>query len=250
MKCKYCDGKGVLNELCKGHFIEYFESKVYGCIDKYNLVPEGSKILVGVSGGKDSITILYLLNKRYKNVTAYTVDEGISGYRDKTLEDAKTFCQRYNIPMIIESVEDNFGFRLDEAVPNTRKKPCNICGIMRRYLLNKHKEYDILATGHNMDDEIQSILMNIMKNQIELLARLGPKPGIINSDNFLPRVKPLYFCSEKEVMTYSYLMGFKMSFIECPFAKLSFRAEIRDTINGYENKLLHRYASKIKRGLL
>ncbi len=234
--CKICRSKSVFNDLCKLHFIEYFESKVYDCIDKYELIPENSKILVGVSGGKDSLTILYLLNKRFSNVTAYTVDEGIAGYRDKTLEDAKKFCKIHNIPMIVESVEDNFGFRLDEAVPNTQKKPCNICGIMRRYLLNKHKEYDLLATGHNMDDEVQSILMNLMKNQIALLARLGPKPGIISSDKFLQRIKPLYFCSEKEVMVYSYLMGFKMSFIECPFAKLSFRAFVRDTINEYENK--------------
>jgi len=238
MTCIKCKNKSVIKKLCKQHFIEYFENKVYDCIDKYELVKEGDKILVGVSGGKDSLTVLYLLNKKFKNnVTAYSVDEGIAGYRDKSLEDAKFFCEQHNISLITESIKHNFGITLDQTVSNTEKKPCSVCGVFRRYLLNKHREYDLLATGHNMDDEIQSILMNLTKNQMGLLGRCGPKPGIVSSDKFLQRIKPLYFCTEKEVMAYSFLMNFKTSFVECPYAKTSFRAAIRDEINDYESKV-------------
>jgi tRNA-5-methyluridine54 2-sulfurtransferase len=236
MECSRCENKVVMNKLCKDHFIENFENKVYDTIDKYDLIPEDAKLLVGVSGGKDSLTVLHLLAQKYKDITAYAVDEGISGYRDETLVDAKIFCEERNIPIIIESVKQNFNVTLDQAVPVVGVKPCNVCGVFRRYLLNKHREYDFMVTGHNLDDEIQSLMMNIFKNQIHLLARLGPKPGLYTSDKFLQRVKPLYFCSEKEVMAYTFLKGFKTSFVECPYAKTSFRAKVRDEINEYESK--------------
>lgn len=235
--CKFCIKKPIINDLCKSHFISYFEKKVYDCIDKYELILPNSKILVGVSGGKDSLTVLHLLHKKYLNVTAYIVDEGIQGYRDKTILDAEKFCKDRNIQLIKESIKDNFGITLDETIPKIKQNPCGVCGVFRRYLLNKHREYDLLATGHNMDDEIQSLFMNLAKNRIELLVRLGPKPGIISSEKFLHRIKPLYFCTEKEVMAYAYIMGFKTTFIECPYAKNSFRAIVRDEINTYESKM-------------
>jgi tRNA-5-methyluridine54 2-sulfurtransferase len=234
--CQFCDKKSVMNDLCRTHFIEAFEKKVYDCIDDYDLIPKDANLLVGCSGGKDSLTVLYLLKKRGYKVTAYCVDEGIEGYRDETIVDAREFCEEHNINLIVESVEDEFGTRLDSAIKIKKSNPCSICGVFRRYLLNKHRDYDFMVTGHNMDDEIQNILMNLMKNQMELLARLGPKPGVHTSKSFLQRIKPLYFCSEKEVMAYSFLKGFKTSFVECPFAKTSFRAHIRDEINEYEAK--------------
>ena len=102
MQCLHCSQKSVLHDLCRTHFIDYFEKKVSDCIDQYDLIPPNARILVGLSGGKDSITVLYLLHKRFPGqVTAYTVDEGIAGYRDVTLHDARLFCERYQIPLIV-----------------------------------------------------------------------------------------------------------------------------------------------------
>ncbi len=225
-----------MSDRCKEHFIEYFEAKVYDTIEKYELIPSQARILVGVSGGKDSLTVLYLLNKWFLGqVTAYAVDEGISGYRELTLADLDVFCEKYSIPLMKESMRNNFSLTLDTAISILQQTPCSACGVFRRYLLNKHREFDIIATGHNLDDEAQSILMNLIKNQRELLAMLGPRSGIRASEKFLPRVKPLYFCAEKEVMAYSFLKGFKSHFVECPYAHHSLRLQIRDSLNRYEH---------------
>ena len=167
-------------------------------------------------------------------MTALAVDEGIQGYRDITLIDATEFCTRNRIPLIVESLKDNFAVTIDAVAPHISQTPCSVCGVFRRYLLNKHREFDVLATGHNLDDETQSIVMNLLKNQPWLLAQLGPRTGTQSSEHFLQRVKPLYFCAEKEVMTYSYLKNFKTNFVECPYAQHSFRMQVRDALNSYE----------------
>ena len=118
-------------------------------------------------------------------------------------------------------------------------KPCTICGIFRRYLLNKKSrqlKLTKIATGHNLDDECQSILMNQFKNNIQASARLGPKSGIIDDKKFIPRIKPLYLCSEKEVMAYAFLNRLTDDFTECHNVVHSFRAQVRDMLNGMEQK--------------
>jgi len=148
MKCSRCDNKSVHQNFCKEHFIEYFENKVYDTINEYNLIPEGSRIAVAASGGKDSITVLYLLSKRY-DVTAIAVDEGIKDYRDKTLIDLKGFCDNLGVKLETISMKEYFGMDLDSAVKKTDKIPCAVCGVARRYALNKARGFDVMATGHN-----------------------------------------------------------------------------------------------------
>jgi uncharacterized protein (TIGR00269 family) len=118
-------------------------------------------------------------------------------------------------------------------------RPCSICGTFRRYLLNKKsRELKLtkLATGHNLDDECQSILMNQFRNDTQASARLGPKTGILQNEKFVQRIKPLYLCTEKEVTTYAFINGLLDNFVECPNAVHSFRAQVRDTLNDLENK--------------
>ncbi|MEM2130991.1 MAG: TIGR00269 family protein [Candidatus Woesearchaeota archaeon] len=262
MKCKYCNEKSIYNNLCKKHFIDYFEDKVKKTIKKYKLLSKKEKICVAASGGKDSSSLLYLLNKIGYNVEALAIDEGIKGYRDKTLEDLKKLCLKHNIKIRIESFEKNFSLNLDNLVVN-EKRPCSACGILRRRLLNLFsKDYDVIATGHNLDDEAQAILMNLFKSNIELLKRLGPITGeksniddkikidnnkINNNNNnkeenknkkkgFTKRVKPFYFCSEKEILIYSFLNKLEVSYNECPHVFNSFRAKVRDYLNELESK--------------
>ena len=234
MNCE-CGEKTVFENKCKTHFIENFENKVYSTIEKYNLIKKGDKVAVAVSGGKDSITVLHLLSKKY-DVSAIAVDEGIQNYRAKTLKDLKEFCDDHGINLKIVSVKEHFGMELDNIVKNSDKIPCTMCGIARRYILNLEKEFDIIATGHNLDDEAQSIMMNLMKHQTNLLARLGPKSGVSSHRNFVQRIKPLYFCTEKEVMAYTLLKGWKLSFDHCPYSHQSFRAQVRDMLNEVENE--------------
>ncbi len=248
MNC--CSSKPIIElyageKLCKSHFIEYFESKVFKTIRQFELVGKEENLGVALSGGKDSLTTLHILNKLSKQnpkikINAIAIDEGIQGYRDKTLKTAIGFCEKNNIQLHIFSYKEEFGLTLDEMLKILDVKPCSICGIFRRYLLNKKsKELKLtkLATGHNLDDECQSILMNQMRNDIAASARLGPKTGIIQNENlFVQRIKPLYLCTEKEVTTYAFINGLLDSFNECPNAPQAFRANVRDMLNEIEQK--------------
>jgi uncharacterized protein (TIGR00269 family) len=242
-----CDEKAVLLEpnLCKNHFFTYFENKFKKAIKDFNLIKKEDKICVATSGGKDSLVLLYLINKNYKKVTALLIDEGIDNYREFSIKDFLNFCNKYEIKYQIVSFKKEIGYTLDNMITMLKKSPCTICGAFRRFLLNKHsQEYDILVTGHNLDDEAQSILMNILRYQEEILARIGPISGVKKREGFVKRIKPLYYLKEKEILLYSYLKGFKTSFEECPYADTSFRNDARDLLNNLEVK------KKIKKNVI
>ena len=231
-------------KLCKNHFTEYFESKVFKTIRQFELLEKEENLGVALSGGKDSLSVLHILNKLSKQnpkikINAIAIDEGIKGYRDKTLETAREFCQKNDIELHIFSYKEEFELTLDEMLKILDVKPCSICGIFRRYLLNKKSKelkFTKLATGHNLDDECQSILMNQLKNNIDASARLGPKVGLLQHKDFVQRIKPLYLCTEKEVTTYAFVNNLLDEFNECPNVPQSFRAQVRDMINSMEQK--------------
>ncbi|MBI2654247.1 TIGR00269 family protein [Candidatus Woesearchaeota archaeon] len=247
MNC--CSEKPIIGlpsgeKLCKNHFIEYFENKVFKTIRQFELIGKEENLGIALSGGKDSLTVLHILNKLSRQnpkirISAIAIDEGIAGYRDKTFETAKEYCSKNSIELHIFSYKEEFGLTLDEMLKILDVKPCTICGIFRRYLLNKKsRELKLtkLVTGHNLDDEAQSILMNQLKNNIQASARLGPKVGLMQDDKFVQRIKPLYLCPEKEVTTYAFLNGLLDNFTECPNVSQSFRAQVRDTLNSLEQK--------------
>ena len=249
MSC--CSQKPIIElsareKLCKAHFIEYFEGKVFKTIRQFDLIGRKEHLGVALSGGKDSLTLLHLLSKLSKQnpkikLTAIAINEGIHGYRDKTLITAGKFCEKNKVPLHVYSYEDEFGMPLDNMLKALDVKPCTICGIFRRYLLNKKSRelgFTKLATGHNLDDEAQSIVMNQFKNSIQASARLGPKSGISDAGNknFVQRIKPLYLCTEKEVAIYAFVNNLLDDFNECPNVAESYRARVRDMLNDFENE--------------
>lgn len=253
MKCNNCENQAVITlqhaSLCKTHFINYFENKVFKTIKKYQLLQPNDNVCIAASGGKDSLTALYLTKKyiqKYKlpiQIFALVIDEGIKNYRENTIKDLKQFCKEHKILLKQVSNKEEFNYTLDEAYPivnkDTKKKPCNICGVWRRYLLNKHARLNKatkVVTGHNLDDEAQAIMMNMFKANTKLAANLGPISGIKQDKKFVQRVKPLYFCSEKETRLYTLLKKFQVDFTECPFSSIGYRANIRNLINDFEHK--------------
>jgi tRNA(Ile)-lysidine synthase TilS/MesJ len=224
--------------LCADHFTEEFEQIVKETLLKGKMVEDGDRIAVAVSGGKDSTALLYVLDRiladrladRRVELFAITVDEGIKGYRDDTMKLARKVARDLDVRQEIVSFRDEYGFDLDRAVQDGAM-PCTVCGVFRKNALNraaKRLGATKVATGHNLDDEAQSVMMNYLKGDMERLARFRPRrrqPGLV------PRIKPLREVPEKEVALYGMVRGFYEESIECPYARLSFRSDVRDMMN-------------------
>jgi uncharacterized protein (TIGR00269 family) len=246
-KCLKCGKKVYFSDLCRDHFRNYFEKKVIRTILKFNLFSKKDRIAVAVSGGKDSTTCLYVLKKLGYPVEAITVDALIGSYTKKNLENLRKVCKKYNIKLHEISFRDEFGMALCSIKMIAHEKglkysSCMICGVLRRYLLNKYAKktgFDCICTGHNLDDEAQAFIMNIFRNDLGLAKRQGPitGAGVLGSNKeFVKRAKPLYLCTEKETTAYSKLMKFPVNYGDCPCREGAYRKEFADMLDEFEKK--------------
>lgn len=256
VRCSFCEKPAIyVNSVsglayCKKHFLEYFDKKVRRTIRKYRMFGEKEHIVVAVSGGKDSLSLLhYLYNLSRKvpgwRVSALVIDEGISGYREYTIENFKRVVRKLGINYHIVSFKEYFGYTLDEIIEigEAKKlpyKPCSYCGVFRRYLLNRVAREiggTVLATGHNLDDVIQTFLMNIIRNSWDKIVRLGPVTGVVEHSLFVKRVKPFIEVLEKETTIYALINGLiEPEFYECPYVTYNMRVLIRRFLNEFEEK--------------
>lgn len=250
-KCSSCKNAAIyfrVNEgryYCGKCFSKNIEERVKKTIRKFNLVKNGDKIVVGLSGGKDSSNTLYILKKIFGHnpkikLIAVTIDEGIKGYRDKTIKGCVEFCKRLGVEHHIVSFEGSFHLTIDKIAKKAKDKGmCSFCGVFRRYLLNKKARElgaNKIALGHNLDDEAQSILMNVLKGDLLRLARFGAEPKLKEHAKFIPRIKPLLMVPEKESALYALINGIPAYFDECPYAVFNpLRMETRDFLNKLED---------------
>ncbi len=205
----------------------------------------GERVGVALSGGKDSVSLLYLMTElgRRMNfqVVALSVDEGIRGYREESLRCAREACSSLGVEHRVVSFREEFGVTLDEMVGLAERRktgldPCTYCGVMRRYLLNRVARKEgvcRVATGHNLDDEVQAILLNYLRGDLSRLLRLGPSYS--PREGFVPRVKPLREIPEREVAAYALVRDLKVHLGQCPYAR-GLHAEVRDFLNRLESR--------------
>lgn len=251
MKCSYCDAEHFYlrrysgERLCKKHFIDTLISRVAKTISEHKMLSWNDSIMVAVSGGKDSLTalhVLYKIESDFPNVKlfAVTIDEGVSGYTELRVENTRKICEALGIDYYVFRFEDFYGYRLEEIVKLAKEKgsklePCSYCGVLRRKLLNmaaKKLGATKVVTGHNLDDEVQTFMMNLIRGDMERIIRgFGPT---IQREGFVPRVKPLKYIYEEEIMIYAILNEFPLFETECRFVKLSMRDSIRRIINELE----------------
>lgn len=213
--------------------------RVKSLVDEYELFEDGEKIAIALSGGKDSILTLHLLNEfEYEfnlELVAISVDEGIEGYRKDGIEIARENTHKLGIELVERSFIDEFGVNLDMVV-DEYKSACIPCGVFRRYLLNKtayELGADKVATGHNLDDEIQSFLMSFARADLRRFSKFGPKLEQIHP-RLIPRIKPLWKIPEKDVGIWAVLNEIPVHFAECPYAHHSLRAKIKNYLNQLE----------------
>ena len=169
-------------------------------------------------------------------MVAITVDEGISGYRNEGVEAARKNAEEKGIELIEKSFFEEFNFKLDEIYSNY-KSACIPCGVFRRYLLNK-TAYEVgankIATGHNMDDEIQSFIMSFARADFRRFSKFGPKLDSIHP-KLIPRIKPLWHVPEKDVGMWAVLNDVEVHFAECPYSHLSARSKMKEFLNKMES---------------
>lgn len=220
--------------LCKECFIESITDKVLKGIRKNKLIEKGDKVAVALSGGKDSVMVLDIFNSLYKrniiDLVAITIDEGIEGYRKHGVEIAAKNAERLGIDHRIASINDYFGKTLDEIMLDEKREhgACTYCGVFRRWIINKIAREEgatKIATGHNLDDETQAIVMNYLEGNIDNLTRIGVK-SVPKSDKFTVKIKPLREIPEKEIGLYVIARELDVHFEECPYSKESFRGEV------------------------
>jgi uncharacterized protein (TIGR00269 family) len=233
---------------CDKHFIKFFEARIKKTVRKYNLIKSKEKLLIALSGGKDSIVTLRLMYKFYNKsneIKAIIIDEGVDGYRDKAIKLAIKTCEDLDVEYKLISFEKEFGVTNDKIMPLLQKNQklggtCAFCGTMRRHIMNKYAKkmkMDKLITGHNLDDETQSFVMNVFNNDFDRLLRMGANSGIIEHDGFVKRIKPLYETPEKEIIAYCAYKEINHYSQECcPYSYTAKRNEFREMLNTFETR--------------
>ena len=250
MQCSKCGNPKVIYKreqsgqlLCKDCFIESIEKKVIKTVKKEKLLDKGDKVLVALSGGKDSVTTLEILNSFRKmhviDICAVTVDEGIANYRQDGVDIAKRHAERLGIEHKVVSLKKEYGISLDEIMqrPN-HKGSCTYCGVFRRTIINKAaREMGAtkIATGHNLDDEVQAIMMNYLEGNTGNLGKLGAKTES-HAEEFTVKIKPLREIPEREIGLYVVAKELEVHFDSCPYAMQSFRGEVSEAINQLAEK--------------
>ncbi len=242
--------------LCADHFIRDCEERVRNAIVTEGMITDSDRIAVGLSGGKDSTALLMILSgilascrgdvssetgsseidaiSPNADLIAITIDEGISGYREETMEAAAALVRQLGIPQQIISFDELFGSDLDTLLKGREDEACTVCGVLRRRALlegARRAGATKIATGHNLDDEAQSVLMNLLRGD---LPRLVMDTASGYPDCFIPRIKPLLPLSEKEIVIYLMVQGAFTDLPECPYAHTALRGEAREMLSSLE----------------
>jgi uncharacterized protein (TIGR00269 family) len=232
--------------LCSEHFFAHFERRFSKTIREFQLLKGVSRLGIALSGGKDSSVLAILLkplcDQMRVELIAISVDEGIEGYRGKQLDHARKICAQLGIRHEVRSYKEEFGVAMDDVMSSEERQgaSCSYCGVFRRTTLNaaaRELGLDRLALGHNLDDFAQTILMNILRNEPQRLARMsfdgtqGEK-----TESMIPRIMPFVRTPEREVALYSLLKEMGQPMEDCPYAHEAFRNQVRELLNTLEEK--------------
>ncbi len=252
MKCSFCDRQAVYTRpyekkpLCLVHFNRSFIARIKRTISRFKMLQPKDVVAVGLSGGKDSVVLTHVLSSVMKKfptskLVAITIDEGIRNYREESLEIANKHAKLLGIEHQVFSFEEFFGYGLDNflvRVADTdgkRKGACAYCGIFRRRALNQaalEVGATKLATGHNLDDEAQTVLMNMLRGDLGRFGRVDYSPRY-KHEKFIPRIKPFLLTPEAEIVLYAVLNDLEYQEMPCPHSVEADRGVIREMMKMY-----------------
>ncbi len=248
MKCDRCENQIAYTrkysgeKLCSQCFSNSILRKTAKTISKYKMIQNNELVAVAVSGGKDSLALLNIMNKMAANhnfrIKAITIDEGIPGYRNEALEIVEKFCENLNVELTTYSYKELFELTLDEALDlreNEKISSCSICGTLRRRAMeyaSKDIGADVIATGHNLDDTLQTFVINMLSGDTNKVGWMDPD----TSGNSLRKIKPFCEIYESEIVFYAFTNNIPFQSEPCPHMNEGIRTEIREFLNSLENQ--------------
>lgn len=218
------------------------EKQVRETIEKYNLISKNDKVAVALSGGKDSTSVIYILHKLGYNVQGLMIDLDLGEWSKIHRKNMEGFCKKLGVKLTVVDLKKELGHGICfiKTIVKRQKNVtgCTVCGIIKKYILNKWAKklkVDKIATGHNLDDETQTVIMNFLKGNVMLGVNSTPATGTPNK-RFAQRIKPLFFVPEDEVRKYAQENKFPILYERCPCAIGTYRVEIRDWMKGLSNE--------------
>lgn len=225
MKCTVCRGPAVIDirrhnsNFCTEHFIDHCRRQVSRAIDDFEMIQPGDRVLVAVSGGKDSLALWELLIDLGHEVDGFVIGLGIGDYSARSTEHARRFAEQRSLRLLEVDLPSQFGFDIPSGSKAARRVPCSACGLSKRHLFDRaaiEGGYDVVATGHNLDDEAAVLLGNTLHWQTDYLGRQAPV--LPARDGFPRKVKPLVRLSERETAAYCVVRSIDYIVEECPMA--------------------------------
>ena len=229
-------------KLCSNCFSNSILRKTAKTISKYKMIQNDELVAVAVSGGKDSLALLKIMNEMAANhnfrIKAITIDEGIPGYRNEALDIVENFCRELNVDFKVYSYKELFELSLDEALElreNEKTSSCSICGTLRRRAMEyaaKDIGANVIATGHNLDDTLQTFVINMLSGDTSKVGWMNPD----TSGNILRKIKPFCEIYESEIVFYAFTNDIPFQSEPCPHMNEGIRTEIREFLNSLENQ--------------
>lgn len=241
MKCRRCRGAGIIElrrhnaAFCRDCFLHHCREQVRRTIEDFEMIMPGDRVLVAVSGGKDSLGLWDILLDAGVHADGLYLGLGIGSYSDDSGRAVRAFAARRGASLVEIDLPADYGFDVPTAAAVTRRVPCSACGLSKRHLFNQAAldgGYDVVATGHNLDDEAAVLFGNVLRWSTDYLGRQLPVlPG---SEGFARKVKPLVRLGERELAAYCVLQGIDYVVDECPNAVGNRHLGYKEALNAIE----------------
>lgn len=243
MKCRVCRGPAIIDirrhnaNFCTEHFLRLCRDQTAKAIKDFSMIEPGERVLVAVSGGKDSLALWDLLLELGYDADGLYIGLGIGDYSDASHEHAAAFAKRRDVKLTVVDLREEYGYDIPTGAKAARRAPCSACGMSKRHVFDRAAldgEYDAVATGHNLDDEAAVLFGNVLHWHTDYLAR--QLPVLAAREGFPRKIKPLVRLGEREMAAYCLVRGIDYQVDECPMAVGNRHLAYKSALNDIETR--------------